>query len=47
MPLYAIINRDGERYENRAISFEGTLVHITLRCDENLYRFRDEVEPSF
>lgn len=44
---YAIIDKDGERYENREISFEGTMVHITLRCDENLYRFRDEDEPPF
>lgn len=41
---YAIVDRYGERYENRDISFEGTVVHITLRCDENLYRFRDEIE---
>jgi hypothetical protein len=40
---YAIVNKDGERYENHGISFEGTVVHITLRCDESLYRFRDEV----
>jgi hypothetical protein len=44
---YAIIDRDGERYENRGISFEGTVVHITLRCDENLYRFRNETESPF
>lgn len=39
---YAIIDKDGEKYENRTLAFEGTMVHITLRCDENLYRFRDE-----
>jgi len=44
---YAIIDKDGERYENRGISFEGTVVHITLRCDENLYQFRDESEAPF
>jgi hypothetical protein len=44
---YAIIDRDGERYENRDISFEGTVVHITLRCDENLYRFRNEIASPF
>jgi hypothetical protein len=43
---YAIIDRDGERYLNRNISFEGTVFHITLRCDENLYQFRDEMTPS-
>lgn len=44
---YAIVNKDGERYENRDISFEGTVVHITLRCDEKLYQFRDESEVPF
>lgn len=44
---YTIIDKDGERYENRSISFEGTVVHITLRCDENLYRFSDEPEVPF
>jgi hypothetical protein len=44
---YAIIDKDGERYENRDILFEGTVVHITLRCDENLYQFRDESEVPF
>ncbi|OQW96727.1 MAG: ATP-binding protein [Desulfobacteraceae bacterium A6] len=44
---YAIIDRDGERYENRYIAFEGTVVHITLRCDENLYLFHDESEAPF
>jgi hypothetical protein len=41
---YAVIDKDGERFENRELAFEGTVVHITLRCDENLYRFRDELE---
>lgn len=41
---YAIVDRNGERYENCDLGFEGTVVHITLRCDENLYRFRDEIE---
>jgi hypothetical protein len=41
---YAIVDKDGERFENRELTFEGTVVHITLRCDENLYRFRDEAE---
>jgi hypothetical protein len=44
---YAIIDENGEQYENCGICFDGTAVHITLRCDENLYRFRDELEsPS-
>jgi len=44
---YAIIDKDGERYENRDISFEGTVVHITLRCDEKLYHFKDEVHSPY
>jgi len=39
---YALIDKNGERYENRNISFEGTVIHITLCCDEHLYRFSDE-----
>lgn len=44
---YAIIDKDGERYQNLGISFEGTVVHITLRCDESLYCFKDETEATF
>lgn len=39
---YTIINKDGDRYENCSLVFEGTVVHITLHCDERLYRFREE-----
>lgn len=39
---YALVNHDGENYFNREISFEGTVVQITLRCDETLYKFRSE-----
>ena len=40
---YAIVDKGGEHYVNRNMSFEGTIMHITLRCDETLYCFRDEV----
>jgi len=43
---YALIDKDGERFTNRTISFEGTVFHITLRCDENLYRFADETNGN-
>ena len=43
---YAIIDHTGESFESRKREFGGTVMHITLRCDENLYRFRDEAEPS-
>ena len=39
---YVLIHKDGEHFENRASSFEGTVFHITLRCDEALYRFAHE-----
>lgn len=44
---YACIDQSGERYENRTIPFEGTVVHVTLRCDERLYQFKDEVAMPF
>jgi len=43
---YVLIDKDGERFTNRATFFEGTVFHITLRCDENLYRFADETNGS-
>jgi len=41
---YAIVDRNGEKFENRTPAFEGTVVHITLRCDERLYRLSSEAE---
>jgi len=40
---YVLIDKSGEQYENIAVSFKGTAVHITLRCDEKLYRFANEI----
>ena len=39
---YVIIDKHGDRYQNCSHSFEGTVVHVTLHCDEKLYRFRNE-----
>jgi len=44
---YGIIDENGERFENRDIAFEGTVLHITLHCDEKLYRFADESDAPF
>ncbi len=41
---YVLIDRDGERFENRSVSFKGTIFHITLRCDETLYQFANEAD---
>jgi len=40
---YAIVDQGGERFANLPMSFEGTVFHITLQCDEALYRFADEM----
>jgi len=44
---YALIDEGGERYENRASSFGGTVFHITLRCDEKYYQFANEDEMAW
>jgi len=46
---YVVIDQNGERFENRPASFEGTVFYVTLRCDEALYRFADEADngPPF
>jgi len=43
---YALIDKDGERFTNITTSFEGTVFHIMLHCDENLYRFADETNGN-
>ena len=39
---YALIEDGKEKFNNRRKFFEGTLVNITLRCDERYYRLADE-----
>lgn len=39
---YVLIDASNERFVNRRMSFEGTVFHITLRCDEKYYQFIDE-----
>lgn len=43
---YALIDKDQETYHNRDFFFEGTLLNITLRCDESYYRFASEAPPE-
>lgn len=45
--VYVLINDKGITYANQDVSFDGTVVHITLRCDEKLYRFEHETNPQF
>lgn len=46
---YALIDESHEIFMNRQTFFEGTLVNITLRCDESYYHFASETtdEPLF
>ncbi|MBI4681828.1 MAG: ATP-binding protein [Nitrospirae bacterium] len=46
---YALISETQETFMNRDSFFEGTLVNITLQCDESYYRLSSEVvdEPIF
>jgi hypothetical protein len=46
---YVLIDETQEAYWNRQTFFEGTLVNITLRCDESYYRLASEAvdEPLF
>jgi hypothetical protein len=39
---YGLIDQTSELFENRSVLFEGTMFHITLRCDERYYQFADE-----
>lgn len=39
---YVIIDKDRECYSTLDFSFNGTVIHITLQCDEKLYRFYNE-----
>ncbi len=40
---YAIVDRNGERYQDLNGGFSGTAVQIKLNCDETLYHFRGEL----
>lgn len=46
---YAVLLSQSERYEARSRYFEGTMVTITLRCDQRHYRLMHErgTEPLF
>lgn len=43
---YAHISKDGEFYENLPVFFEGTLVQVTLRCDDRYYSLSNEVNSA-
>lgn len=39
---YALITHQKEQYDNRSSFFKGTVVNITLQCDEKYYQLVDE-----
>lgn len=39
---YALIDQHNEIFRSRNSFFTGTVFHITLICDENMYKFADE-----
>lgn len=41
---YVLINHKGENYQKINHNFNGTIIHITLQCDEKNYCFIDELE---
>jgi len=43
---YARIDECGEIYQNLPVFFEGTLVQVTLRCDDTYYSLSNEVNSA-
>lgn len=42
---YVVIGDNGVRYKNICTSFSGTLINISLKCDESYYCLASEVPP--
>lgn len=43
---YVKVDRDEECFANCPFSFDGTVVHITIRCDERLYKIHSNAVTS-
>jgi len=43
---YASIDESGETYQNLPAFFEGTLVQVTLRCDDTYYSLSNEMDSA-
>ena len=43
---YASIDGSGETYQNLPAFFEGTLVQVTLRCDDTYYSMSNEIDSA-
>jgi signal transduction histidine kinase len=44
---YALVNREGEQFDDRQPSFPGTLVSISLVCDQKRYILASEAKRTF
>ncbi|MFQ5451505.1 MAG: ATP-binding protein [Nitrospinaceae bacterium] len=44
---YAVFEENREEYSRRSSFFEGTLIHITLKCDEKYYSLASETMPEY
>lgn len=42
----AVIGKEGDKFENLAEPFRGTIVDIRLKCDQKFYMLASEVPPS-
>jgi hypothetical protein len=43
---YVTIDKDAEKYMTHDCSFHGTIMHITLQCDETLYTLPEELSQK-
>lgn len=43
---YAHIDESGELYDNHTAFFKGTIVQVTLRCDDNYYCLSNEIDSA-
>ena len=41
---YSIIDENGQNFLTNKYGFSGTIIYITLRCDESRYQFIDEIK---
>jgi hypothetical protein len=43
---YVIVDKNSERYLSHECNFHGTIMHITLQCDETLYVLPEELDQK-
>lgn len=43
---YGVINNDKEKFSDQHFSFSGTIINITLKCDESIYKLSSEIDEE-